>query len=319
MVTFGEALLRLSPPRAVPLREAGALAVHVGGAEANVAVGLASLGMPTRFFSRLPQGGLGERVLGELRRHRVDVAFVERSTDRMGLYFLEEGVGTRPARVTYDRAGSAFAHIGGAHAEAAIAAGLLAGANALVTTGITLALGRGPRDAAGLLWRAAGDVDATRVFDVNHRSLLVGADAAVEYAAPLLATAEVVITAERDALDLYGGVEGLRRAAPNALVVVTRGGAGAAAHLVSGEVVEQAAVPVAPEGRIGRGDAFLAGFLFGHLSGRGVARSLALGVASASLKSTWAGDLPVLDLEDVERLAGGSGAQPAASGDAVRR
>lgn len=303
VVTFGEALLRLSPPVAEPLRGATALSLHVGGAEANVAVGLASLGLAARYFGRLPANDLGERVLGELRRHGVDVSYVERGPERMGLYFLEEGVGPRPARVTYDRAGSAFAHVGEQGAAVALDAGLMGGASAFVTSGITMALGAGPRAAAARLWRAAGTAGATRVYDVNFRSRLCTAAEAVAHAAPLLADAEVVVVAERDALALHGGVPQLRAAAPRALVVVTRGADGATAHLPAGDVVEQPALGVAEAGRIGRGDAFLAGFLFGHLGGRGVAGSLALGVASASLKSTWAGDLPDLRLADVEALA----------------
>src|SRR5690606_36089981 len=176
-------------------------------------------------------------------------------------------------------------------------------ANALVTSGITLALGDGPRAAAAELWRAAGEAGVMRMFDVNYGSRLATPAEAALHAAPLLASAEVVVVAERDALALYCGLADVQRAAPNALLVVTRGAAGASVHGLPDGVIEQPALPSAAEGRIGRGDAFLAGFLSGHLRGRGPATALTLGVASASLKSTWAGDLPDLDLREVEALA----------------
>lgn len=304
VVAFGEALLRLSPPTAERLRSARELSVHVGGSEANVAVGLATLGLAARYYSRLPDGELGARVLGELRRYGVDVSYVTAGPGRLGLYFMEDAVGPRPARVTYDRVGSAFTQITEADAARALDAGLLQGAAALVTSGITLAVGEGPAAAAGRLWQAAAAAGAARVLDVNYRSRLASPAAAVGQLAPLLPLAEVVVVAQRDAELLYAGVSGLRRAAPGALLVVTRGAAGAAAYPPEGGTVEVAALPAAPQGRIGRGDAFLAGFLSKHLTGLPLERSLRYGVASASLKSTLAGDLPDLDAAEVATLAG---------------
>ncbi len=312
VVTFGEALLRLSPPRAERLRGANALTLRVGGAEANVAAGVAGLGLRARWYSRLPVGELGERALGEIRGRGVDVTFVERGAGRMGLYFLEEGVAPRATSVAYDRSHTAFTNVGSESAAAALAAGLLADANALVTSGITLALGDGSRAAAAELWRAAGQAGVMRVFDVNYRGRLAPPAAAVAHAAPFLAAAELVVVAERDALALYGGLAAVRSAAPGALVVMTRGPAGASAHGLPEGDIEQPALPSAADGRIGRGDAFLAGFLSGLLRESGPAKALALGVACASLKSTWAGDLPDLDLSEVEALAAGSGASDVA-------
>src|SRR5690606_36676456 len=132
-------------------RGANALTLRVGGAEANVAAGVAGLGLRARWYSRLPVGELGERALGEIRGRGVDVTFVERGAGRMGLYFLEEGVAPRATSVAYDRSHTAFTNVGSESAAAALAAGLLADANALVTSGITLALGDGSRAAAAEL------------------------------------------------------------------------------------------------------------------------------------------------------------------------
>ncbi len=310
VVTFGEAMLRLSAPRAQPLRLADSLSVHVGGAEANVAAGVASLGLRARWYSRVARGELGERILGDLAQHGVDTACVARGAERTGLYFFEEGSGARPASVIYDRAGSAFTAVLEADAAAAVEAGLLDGAAAFVTSGITLALGDGPRAAAAYLWRRAGHGGAVRVLDINYRSRLATPTEAAAQAAPLLASADIVVVAERDLGPLFGGLAGLRAAAGAARIVITQGAAGASTVLPGtpagapdGTTVAQGALPSADEGRIGRGDAFLAGYLTAHLEGGDVREALAFGVASASLKSTQASDLPALDRARVEALA----------------
>ena len=110
VVSFGEVLLRLSAPDSELLLQSPRLAVHVGGAEANVAVSLARLGLDAAMVSIVPDNALGAAALGELRRHGVDVTGVIRSAaGRMGLYFLTPGAVTRPSEVLYDRSGSAFA------------------------------------------------------------------------------------------------------------------------------------------------------------------------------------------------------------------
>jgi 2-dehydro-3-deoxygluconokinase len=303
VVTFGEAMLRLSAPRTQPLRLADSLSVHVGGAEANVAAGVASLGLRARWYSRVARGELGERVLGDLARHGVDTAFVARGEERTGLYFFEEGIGARPASVVYDRAGSAFTAVREEDAAAAVEGGLLDGAAAFVTSGITLALGDGPRAAAAHLWRRARAAGAVRVLDINYRSRLATPAEAAAQAAPLLASADIVVVAERDLCPLFGDLPGLRAAAGAARIVITQGAAGASTVLPDCTTVAQGALPSADEGRIGRGDAFLAGYLTAHLEGGDVREALAFGVASASLKSTQASDLPALERARVEALA----------------
>src|SRR5687768_8175675 len=109
VVCFGEVLLRLSAPGKQLLLQSHELAAHVGGAEANVAVGLAKLGNSAAVVTVLPTNALGQACAGELRRHGVDTKNIAHRDARMGLYFLTHGAGHRPAEVLYDRAGSAFA------------------------------------------------------------------------------------------------------------------------------------------------------------------------------------------------------------------
>src|SRR3546814_20168564 len=101
--------MRVSIPQGeLPLQSAR-FGAHVGGAEANVAVALASLGRATSMLSAVPEGPIGDGALGELRRHGVDIASVPRPTGRMGLSYHLTGGTMRPARSVYDRPGRAFA------------------------------------------------------------------------------------------------------------------------------------------------------------------------------------------------------------------
>ena len=135
---FGELLLRLTPPGTQLLARADSLDLVVGGAEANVAVALSALGHPVRFAGLVSDNPLGERALRELRAAGVDTRFVARAAGRMGIYFMEDGAGPRPAAITYDRAGSAFAE---AAPDQIDFAGALDGVRLLHTGGITPALG----------------------------------------------------------------------------------------------------------------------------------------------------------------------------------
>ncbi len=310
VVTFGEAMLRLTPPPGERLAGSRQLSMHVGGAEANVAAGIKSLGMRSRWFSRVSTLSTGDAVLREIAAHGVDTAHVLRANGRTGLYFLEEGDGPRPASVTYDRAGSAFTGIGERDAAAALDAGLLEGAAAFVTSGITLALGDGPSAAARRIWNAAHA--QLRCFDVNYRASLATPEEAAAAAEPYMASCDVLFVAERDAITLFGKTD-LRSLVGDALVVMTRGSEGAVAQPAEGAAVSARALPVGDSGRIGRGDAFVAGFVTGMLRGLATVEALRLGVASASYKSSLAGDLARLDGDAVEALAAGD-----SGGDVLR-
>lgn len=113
VVTIGEAMLRLSVPSGDRLDSAAAFEVHVGGAEANVAVALAALGRRVAWVSVLPDNSLGRRVAMTLRSYDVDIESVRWTEGaRLGTYFVEMSEPPRPIRVLYDRAGSAASHMG---------------------------------------------------------------------------------------------------------------------------------------------------------------------------------------------------------------
>ena len=138
IVCFGELLIRLTAAGRELLMQSPSLALHVGGAEANVAVGLANLGHATAMVSAVPDNALGRGAVAAVRGQGVDCAGVQVCDGRMGLYFLSVGAGLRASEIVYDRAGSSFA---GAPADAFDWDALLGGAGLLHLSGITPALG----------------------------------------------------------------------------------------------------------------------------------------------------------------------------------
>lgn len=169
VVCFGELLLRLSPVPGTQLSRTDQLALAVGGAEANVAVALAGLGVPTRMLSVVPDNPLGLRALAALGEAGVDRSFVKFGSGRMGIYFFEPPTGPIAGRVTYDRDHSAF---GKADLDASDFAEVLQGASLLHLSGITPALGEhGVRSGRAAL-AAARHAGVPICFDGNYRSNL---------------------------------------------------------------------------------------------------------------------------------------------------
>jgi 2-dehydro-3-deoxygluconokinase len=295
VVTLGEAMLRLSTPASTRLALARSLDLQIGGAESNVAVALASLGVPTAWVSALPDNALGRRIRDDLAAVGVDTSAVTLTeSGRVGLYFVEFGSPPRPTTVVYDRDGSAFSRFVSFDAD------VLVEARFAVVSGITPALSSHCQAVALEFARAAIAAGAEVVVDVNHRARLWSAAAARTAMAELLQHAAVAVVSSADLPVVFDiPTDDIRHAlvqfsesyAPEAkLVVVTRGPAGAIARAGSGEVIESEAFPSVVVDRIGAGDAFLAGLVYGLLAELGDAGAMQFGCALAALKTTVFGD-----------------------------
>lgn len=329
---FGELLFRLTPPGAQLMIQADSLDLVAGGAEANVAVALASLGHAVRFAGLVSDNPLGDHAVAVLRGGGVDTRFLARAPGRMGLYFMEAGSGPRPSAITYDRAGSAFAE---AAPEAIDFAGALDGVGLLHVGGITPALG--PKGVA--LARAAQAAAVTAgvpvCFDGNYRAQLWDAWDSDPRAilTELVAGATILIGNHRDVSLLLGkefsgdGEDRRREAAEAAFAAFPKLEliASTARHLVTSDHHRISARVDARGGshqtaeidvtgivdRIGTGDAFAAGVLHAWLDG-GDARSMAeTGLALTALKHTVPGDMCLLGRAALEGFC--------ASGGDVRR
>lgn len=309
---FGELLLRLTPQDRRLMAQAESLDLVVGGAEANVAAGLASLGHPVRFAGLVSSNPLGDRAVAALRATGVDTAHLRRGHGRMGLYFMEAGSGLRPSAITYDRAGSAFAE---AEPSAIDFVGAMAGTRLLHTGGITPALG--PKGVA--LARAAQDAALAAgvpiCFDGNYRGQLWGAWDSNPRAVlnDLVADATILIGNHRDISLLLGSTfsgdgDGRRREAAEAafaafpkLELI----ASTARHLITSDHHRIAArvdtrseayqtAEIAITGiveRIGTGDAFAAGVLHQWLEGGAPQAMAESGLALTALKHSLPGDM----------------------------
>jgi 2-dehydro-3-deoxygluconokinase len=307
LVGIGEVMLRLAIPAPGRIETTRQLDVQVGGAEANVAAACARLGLRVAWISALPANPWGERIVRELTGHGVDCTHVRRMDDaRVGVYFLEFGASPRPIRVLYDRRDSAFARL----APEALDWGPVRQARLVHVTGITPALGPGPRRLVETAVREAAAVS----FDLNYRSTLWGPDEARAFVEAVIPSVRHLFMGEAEARTVFGlsgsaeaMVAALARLAPKATIALLQGSDGSTV-LAEGRLWRpsrrHAVQMVDP---VGAGDAYVAGFLWATLNGRGPQEAVDAAAAVAALKcSTW-GDVALIDARDVaELLAGGT-------------
>ncbi len=341
VVTWGESMLRLSPPAGASLENAHSLEVWVGGTESNMAAALARLGGRTGWVSRLPDNALGRRIASEIARHGVDTSRViwagggRAGEERAGLNFIEAGAEPRPNLVLYDRAGSAIARLAPGELDFAY----LASAKLLHLTGITPALSPACREAWLTSAKKARAAGSRVALDINYRAKLWTPQQARAALEEIFPHVDLVLGALRDVQLLFDtqqvgkagegprdsgeaprdAAEGLRDAAETAenfaaayglpLVVLTLAEEGALAW----DGANQTRHPIFPTqvvDRIGAGDAFAAGFYFGWLSEGDIAQGLRCGNALAALKQTYRGDMGWSTREELLELVHSSGVDP---------
>ena len=203
IVTFGEVLLRLSPPGTQRLFQSPELRAWWGGAEANVAANLANLGLPAQHVSVLPDNAVGDAALGALRGEGVDTQHIARRGTRVGLYYLESGAGLRPLRVVYDRAHSAFSELDPAWFDWPI---ILRDARWLHLSGVSAALGESVVACMETAMDAAVALGVPVSLDLNHRPALWTDRDPRPVMQPLAARASLLI-ANPGAIEIMLGVK----------------------------------------------------------------------------------------------------------------
>ena len=300
--TFGETMIRFTPPGYERLEDCVRFDVKIGGTESNMACALARLGLRVSWASKLPRNQLGQLALRRIRGFGVDTSYLCWSdTARMGLYFIEPAVAPRAASITYDRAGSAASTMTPEDFDWA----LLDGVRHLHVTGITPALSAGCADTVTTAIREAKARDLSVSLDVNYRSKLWSREEAARALLPLMRQTDLLITTEDDARLLFG-VDGSSREEAHQLqevcgarrVVLTLGGEGAL--LLDGDEFHEAQpLPLVAIDRVGAGDAFDAGLLWGFLQDD-LPKGLRYGMAMAAIKHTIPGDEFISSIEEVE-------------------
>jgi 2-dehydro-3-deoxygluconokinase len=313
-ITFGEAMVRLSPPAFRRLEQARSLEVQVGGAELNTAVALGRLGRSTAWVSGLTRNPLGRLVANHAREAGVATDHVVwTDEDRVGLYFLEFGAAPRASGVLYDRKGSA---------AAAIRPGMipwpavLAGARWFHVTGITPALSPTAADTTREALQACRALGVRTSIDLNYRSKLWSPAEAGRCMTDLMPYCDVLITTEEDAERVFGttgaGYEDvaaqLARRFPLRVVAVTlrenplvwkNSWTAIAYH--EGAVYRTRTYEVEIVDRLGAGDCFAAGLIHGLLDGD-LQKGLDYGIAASALKHSIPGDLAWITAAEVEAL-----------------
>ena len=322
VVCFGELLLRLGAPGRERLLQTPQLNVHVGGAEANVAVALAHFGHSSALLSILPDNALGAAAVGEMRRQGVDTSHIGRADGRMGLYFLETGAMHRPSDVLYDRAGSAFALA----LPDAFDWNALVGADVLHISGITPAIGANPAQAAIHAVASARARGITVAFDGNFRAKLWRTRDAnpAEILRPLFAGADVLFADHRDigvalgrdftsqdplddaAAAAFAAFPQLARIACLQRIQHSVDQHELCARLYSrDDCVSSESCSIGPiVDRIGAGDAFAAGLLHGVCNAMSDRDMLDFAHAAACLKHSLPGDSLQLSAAEVAAFVG---------------
>jgi 2-dehydro-3-deoxygluconokinase len=337
VVTFGEIMMRLSPPGFQRFSQARSFDVIYGGGEANVAASLAQFGVATQYVTRLPKNELGDACIAYLRSFGVGTDHVVRGGDRLGIYFLEIGADQRPSKVVYDRSGSAIATIqpGMVNWPAAFD-----GAQWFHWTGITPAISESLAATCMEGIRAAKRAGLTVSCDLNYRKKLWNwGKPASEVMPEMVALADVAIGNEEDAEQVFGikapGVDveagkvsadayaevcrKLQERFPNlkTVAITLRGSISASHNTWSGVLWSDGKLYVGPKydvahivDRVGGGDAFAAGLICGLLDGKRPPQAVIdFAVAASCLKHTVFGDFNVATVAEVEALlkSGGSG------------
>ena len=319
VITFGEAMLRLAAPDHQRLEQVTSLEVTVGGAELNVAAGVSRLGLDARWVSRLPDSPLGRMIRNRAREFGVDVSFVSWDpAARAGLYFLEPGASPRASAVLYDRAGSAFSKLVPAEIDWAAA---LAGGSVFHTTGITPALSEAAAAAVRDALAAAHAAGIPVSYDLNFRAKLWSEERARAVQEPLMADVDVLITTEEDTRRVFG-ITGsnyadvarklVDRFGFKVVTITLRGDTSVlrntwtAIAYADGVDYDDRTYDIEIVDRVGGGDGYAAGFIYGWLTGD-VARGVRYGNAFSALQQTLPGDLGWVTLAEVEAQISGTG------------
>jgi 2-dehydro-3-deoxygluconokinase len=321
VISFGETMLRFTPPTGTRLEQAEQFTAYVAGAESNALACLARLGLHATWISALPSIPLGRAVEAALRGHGVDLSRVvwRSESERLGIFYAEESPAPIGTHVHYDRTGSACACV---DLDSLDLSGL-EDAQLLYLTGITPALGERTSAVFSSLLQFAEESGIPLAFDVNYRAKLWSPSEASESIEAACRQASVIICTGDDAAALWGftgeAEAVLRRISSrfgeaDTTLVLTLG-SGGAAELKSGVYSYQAAMPAEGTYRFGSGDAFAAGYIYAHLCGEHYrnlkeevgATPLLYGNALAALKRGIAGDIAVVTPYDVKAAIMGRG------------
>lgn len=321
LITFGEVMMRLSPPGYEKFSQASSLELVYGGGEANVAISCAYLGMKAAHVTRFPDNALGKAGAQFLRRHWLSTEHVIYGDNMMGKYFLEKGAVHRPSEVIYEREGSAFSMI---QPSMINWEDVLKDADWFHWTGITPAISEGAAQCCLDAIKTANKLGIIVSGDINSRNNMWKYGKTMQEIIPnLVKHTDVVITSSRGIREMFdiGKIEDSFKSLakqlienfPNLKKVVkkTRRTLSASHHQIQGKIwngkkyIKTAMLNITHIiDRVGTGDAFAAGLIYGLLHYKDE-EAIEFAASACALKHTIPGDVNMVSLENVESLMEG--------------
>ncbi len=333
IVTFGEIMLRLSPPNQLRFSQARTLDVTYGGGESNVAISLANYGLETEYVTRLPNNDLGAACLNYLRQYGVGTRFIQRGGNRLGIYFLENGAVMRGSQVIYDRADSSFATVSPNMFDWK---SIFKDAGWFHWTGITPAVSAGAAAACLEAVKTAREMGITVSCDLNYRAKLwKWGKTASEVMEELTSYCDVAIGNEEDAEKVFGiqapetditkgkvtadkyqfVCESLAKKFEKlkTIAITLRSSISASHNMWSGLLWNSGRTYTGPiydithiVDRVGSGDSFMGGLIYGLTTyPSDLQKALNFAIAASALKHTIFGDFNLVSVSEVEKLMRG--------------
>lgn len=334
VVTFGEIMVRLGAPDYLKLIQTNRFDVSYAGAEANVAVSLANYGLETDYITCLPDNPIAERCIMDLRGHKVGVDHIQRTGKRMGILYLETGSNARPSKVFYDREDSSIATV---VPDSIDWKEILKDATWFHWTGITPALSANAAVECLKAIKTANELGVTVSCDINYRgNLWKYGKTASEVMPEMVAGSDIILGNEEDCEKVFGinpkdfdasktngnvdqssflsvCQQMIERFPRCKKMVVTLRGAINANHNTWGgvlyngkELIESRRYDITDiVDRVGGGDSFMGGLIFGLLHYQDDRKALEFATAASCLKHTLKGDYNWVTVQEVESLMGG--------------
>ncbi|MDN5214903.1 sugar kinase [Fulvivirgaceae bacterium BMA12] len=324
VVTFGEVMMRLSPPGHSKFSQASSLELAYGGGEANVAISLAYLGLHAAHVTRFPDNLIGRSATQFLRRHWLDTSMVIYGDQVIGKYFLEKGAVHRPSQVIYERDGSAFSKIEPGMVNWEL---FLKEADWFHWTGITPAISEGAAACCLEAIEVANRLGITVSADIHSRSSLWNYGKSQHEVMPdLIGGCDIVIGSEKDICDIFhvdpeGNENGFTEASrqlmkkcPRVKKVIdkNREMLSASHNRIQGKMWNGKDYFETPQldvthivDRVGTGDAYAAGLIYGLLNFDDDLQTLKFATAACALKHTVEGDANMVSLENIQCLMHG--------------
>ncbi|WP_420580834.1 PfkB family carbohydrate kinase [Reichenbachiella sp.] len=334
IATFGEILLRLTPPDNGMIQQMGSYDANFGGSEANVSISLANYNMPTKFVSALPDNELGKAAIFELSKYKVDTEFVRIQGKKMGLYFVEKGSSIRGSKVIYDREHSSFAELQPSDLDwnrvfegvdrfhwSGIAPAVSQNCATVTLEAVRQAASMGIEISTDLnfrssLWGYGKSADEVMPELLQHTTLMLGDPRSMEIMTGIKNPFEGDIKKQLDQLPAY--YDTVFTKFPNLKWIATslRTIVNDTHHRWMGVIYDGSTLHQSVEydlyplvDRVGGGDAFMAGLIYGRAKYNDPQQTINFATAASGIKHTISGDFNLVSVDDINDLLkrGGAG------------